>query len=230
MPSATGNDGTPPEMSEARLLAPWHAAGTLSGEERRELELLAKEDPEFALLLEGMGREARETVLLNESLGEPSQAVWERLSQSVAEAERAQSRSGLPVFLVSFKERAAAFLDGITKPQWQAVAAFALALCVIQAGVLVSFNRPAGTGKFSVASGPASGAKAASAFIVSFDDKAAMGEITGELSGIGAIIIDGPNAEGLYHLGLRDDTVQARDQAFNKLRSLPAVRLVLREN
>ncbi len=228
MPSAMENDGAPPGMSEAHLLAPWYAAGTLHDAERRELEELAGQDPEFAALLADMQREARDTVHLNEMLGNPPNAVWERLTRSMEEEQR-PSRLPLSNFGGSLKETLIRFLGQITNAQWQAVAAFAVALCVVQACAILYLSRPGETGKFSAASGPVIGGKDTSAFIVSFQDAARIGEINTALGEAEAVIVDGPNAEGLYHVALRNDTVQARDQAYAKLRSLPAVKLILRE-
>ena len=83
MPSAMENDGAPSGMSEAHLLAPWHATGQLDEAEMRELDELAKQDPAFARVLQEAKQEAEAAIFLNEALGEPPQAVWERVSRSI---------------------------------------------------------------------------------------------------------------------------------------------------
>jgi hypothetical protein len=228
MPSAMGNNGTPFEMSEARLLAPWYATGQLDEAEIRELEELAGQDPAFAKVLDEAKQEAEATVFLNEALGMPSQAVWERISGSIELETQNRSISRFAGVIGSFKDRIQGFLEQFAKPQWQAVAAFALAVCVIQAGAILYLSLQ-GPAKYGAASG-SQGAATRAAFVASFPDTATIGEVSKALDDAGAFIVDGPNAERLYHLGLRDDTVKAKDQAYQILRSSEAVKLILPEN
>ncbi len=52
MSSAMGNKDQPRDPGEAEMLAPWHITGKLDQAEAREVEELAKEDAEFARLIE----------------------------------------------------------------------------------------------------------------------------------------------------------------------------------
>ena len=92
MCSATGNKGKPRDLSEAQLMAPWYVTGKLDETEAREVEKLAKEDEEFAQLIEEVKREQKASTALNEAMGELPPAVWERLEQSVEQERREQSR------------------------------------------------------------------------------------------------------------------------------------------
>jgi hypothetical protein len=232
MPSATGNKGEPAGMSEAHLLAPWHVTGRLDEAEARELTELASEDLEFAVLLEEARREAEATISVNEALGTPPQAVWERLERSIAQERRPLSPAWLTGALGTAKTSVSSFLAGFSKPQWQALAAAAVAICVVQAGALVYLSsgdhQPA---KYVTASGAKTGAQAKHpAFLVSFSPNATIGEINAVLEDAGAIIVDGPNSDMVYHLSLRDDNVSAKDQTYAKLRSSSVVKLILPEN
>jgi anti-sigma-K factor RskA len=224
------NKDGPREMSEAHLLAPWYVTGKLDEDEARELDELAKDDPELALLIEEAKREAKATTALNEALGDPPQALWDRIERSIeaqTRAERSAQRAGL---IAGVKNSVSSFFGGLSMPQWQAVAAAAIGLCIIQAGAIgyLAYNggEPA---KFGVAGGPKTGAEAKSAFIVSFSDKATVAQVSALLDDAGLSIVDGPNADLIYHLGLRDDKVQTKEGAYQKLRSSAAVKLVLRE-
>ena len=93
MPSTNGKKGEPEEMSEAHLAAPWYVTGKLGEAEARELEELAKEDPEFALMLEEAKREAQADIALNESLGKPPPAVWERIERSIESERRERTKA-----------------------------------------------------------------------------------------------------------------------------------------
>jgi anti-sigma-K factor RskA len=230
MSSAMGNKGEPPEMSEAHLLAPWYIAGKLDEDEARQIEELAKEDPEFALLLKEASREAEASVSLNEALEGPPRAVWERLERTIEDESRARSQARWSGFLLSAKNSVSGFTAGFTKPQWQLAAAAALAICIVQAGTIIYLTQGGGTAKYTTASGPKTEARTkSSAFIVSFSDKATIGEISALLDDAGAIIVEGPNSDMIYRLALRSDNVAGKDEAFKKLRSSAVVKLVLPE-
>jgi hypothetical protein len=231
MPSATENNGKSPGMDETHLLVPWYAAGTLDEAEARELEKLAREDQEFAKLIAEAKLEFEASVSVNEALGEPPAAVWRRIETSIGEEKRSRRSLGLAEMVRSAGTSISSFLASLTVPQWQAVAAIAVALCMIQAGALIYL---AGGGeissKYQTASGPqAQGNAKRSAFIVSFSENASIGDISAALDEAGAVIVEGPNADMLYHIGLRDGKLEAKDQAYSKLRSSGVVKLILPE-
>jgi len=215
-------------MDEARLLAPWYVAGKLEDAEARELEELAKEDPEFAKLIVEASREAEAAASVNEALGGPPPGVWARIEKSIGQERQVRSGISAAERFHTLKASFSRFFAGLTMPQWQAAAIAAAALCVIQAGAIVYLSG-AGTApsKFHAASGPQ--AATHSVFIVSFSDEASIGDIGKALGEAGAVIVDGPNADMLYHLGLRNDTVQGKDQAYAKLQSSGLVKLILPE-
>src|SRR5512137_3009551 len=132
MPSAMGNKVEPGDMSEAHLTAPWYVTGKLDEAEARELEELAKDDTELALIIKEAKREAQADIALNESLGKPPQGVWERIERSVESEKRAAAASRRAGFIAGIKSSVSGFFAGFSAPQWQAVAAAAVAVCVIQ--------------------------------------------------------------------------------------------------
>ena len=215
-------------MSEEDLLAPWYVTGKLDEAEARELEALAKDDPEFAALLAEAGREQQAAAAVNEGLGKPSPAVWERLERSIEQESREAARSQRGGFFEGIKTTVSGFFSGFTTPQWQAIAAAAVAICIIQAGAIAYIAQERQPAKYGTASGPAS-VTTKRAFIVSFSDAATMADINTLLDDAGASIVDGPSADQVYHLAMRNDTVEAKDIAYKKLRASPAVKLVLPE-
>ncbi|MGO9543434.1 MAG: hypothetical protein ACLPPF_01360 [Rhodomicrobium sp.] len=231
MPSAMENNGKSSGMDEAHLLLPWYVTGKLEDAEAKELEALAREDAEFAKLIAEARAESQETVSINEAAGGPSASVWARIEATVEQEKRAQSSLRLPARVQSVKTSISSFFAGLGVPQWQAVAAAAVAVCVIQAGALFYLaGGDHGTSNYRTASGPGAqvGAKP-SVFIVSFSDSASIGEISKALDDAGAVIVEGPNDDMLYHIGLRDDTVAAKDRAYAKLQTSGLVKLILPE-
>src|SRR5260370_2839385 len=112
MSSDRVNKGEPPEMSEAHLLAPWYIAGKLDEDEARQIEELAKEDPEFALLLKEASREAEASVSLNEALENLPRSVWERLERTIEDESRARSQAPSSGFMRSAKTSDSRFTAG----------------------------------------------------------------------------------------------------------------------
>ena len=108
MPSAMGNKVEPGDMSEAHLTAPWYVTGKLDEAEARELEELAKDDPELALIIEEAKREAQADIALNEFLGSLPRACGSALNvrskaksaRRLPPGERVSSLGSSPPFRV----------------------------------------------------------------------------------------------------------------------------------
>lgn len=228
MPSATENDDG---MDEVELLVPWYVAGKLEEAEVRLVEDRAYQDKEFAKLIEDAKREAEAIALLNEAAGKPSPALWARIEKSAELDRQARTNPWLAERIAQLRDAVSSFFAGLSAPQWQAVAAAAVAICVVEAGAIAylsgSETAPA---KFHAASGPKAemGAKHP-AFIVSFKDTATIAEINKALGESGTLIVEGPNTDSLYRLGLRNDNVPAKDQAYAKLQASGLVTLILPE-
>jgi hypothetical protein len=231
MSSANEKNGKPPGMDEAQLLAPWFVIGKLDDAEAREVEALAKEDQEFANLIAEALRESEADVFVNEALGGPPPGVWQRIEKSIGQEKHAQSSLRQTARIQSLKDAISGFFSELTVPQWQAVSAAAVAICVIQAGALIYLSGAGQPGpNFHTASGPRTETGARNpAFIVSFSDKASIGDISKALEEAGVDIVEGPNTDMLYHLGLRNDNIKAKDLAYAKLQSSGVVKLILPE-
>ncbi len=225
MRSATENDDG---KDEAELLVPWYVAGKLEEDEARLVEELAYCDPEFAKLIEEAKREAEAIGTLNEAAGSPSSALWARIERSVELDRQTHSHAWSGERIAHLRGAVSDFLAGLSMPQWQALAAAAVAICVVEAGAIAYLSGSDGApAKFHAASGPK--AQAHAVFIVSFKDTATIAEINKALGETGTLIVGGPNTDNLYRLGLRDDNVAARDQAYAKLLESGLVSLILPE-
>lgn len=229
MPLATEDDGDFPGLEEASLLVPWYVAGKLEEAEVRQIEELAYRDKEFAKLIAEAKQEAEAIAELNEAAGEPSSMLWARIQQSAGHERK--TRLWLAGRIAGLKDTVSSFLTGLSAPQWQVLAAAAVAICVVEAGVIAYLAGGDSTpAKFHTASGPQAPVSAKhSAFIVSFWDTATIAEIGKALDNSGTVIVDGPNADMLYRLALRNDRVEAKDQAFAKLQASGLVKLILPE-
>jgi hypothetical protein len=226
MHSATDNE----DKDEAEMLLPWYVAGRLEGTETHLIEKLACQDKEFAKLIEEARHEAQAIAAAPGKDSSPPAALWARIEKSLEKEEKEQSRQRLAQRTASIKDTISNFFAGLTTPQWQGIAAVAIAVCVLEGGAIGYLAEGSAPAKFQAASGPKTAAAARhSAFIVSFRDAATIAEIGKALSEAGAVVVEGPNADMLYRLGLSDDTVEAKNRAYTKLQSSGLTKLILPE-
>ena len=71
------------ERHEIEALLPWHAAGTLSRRDADRVEQALAGDPQLARRYDLVRQELAETIHLNETLGEPSAGVMEKLFAAI---------------------------------------------------------------------------------------------------------------------------------------------------
>jgi anti-sigma-K factor RskA len=230
MSSAKGNNEEDQVLSEGQLLAPWFVTGKLDEAEAHALEKLAREDTEFARFIEEAKRERVAVAAASDALGTPSPAVWERIERSIGQEAPAGIRSQRATALRRLTASIAEFFEGFSVQQWQAAAAAAALLFLMQAATIAYLalhgNEPA---KFGVASGQKNGGALKPSFIVAFTPQTTVAEAGAILDKAGATIVGGPSGDGLYRLGLRDDSVASKDFALKVLRASPAIKLVLPE-
>jgi anti-sigma factor RsiW len=168
---------TAPEREDIESLLPWYAAGTLSRRDTARVEQALASDKELARRFEMVREELGETIIVNESLGAPSEparqpAVSFNLMSRVSE------------FMASFSPRTLAYAGG--------VAAIAL---LLQAGVIGKLVGER-TGEMGLASAPATKMAAPQGVValVSFAPQASAAEIAEFLNANKASIVGGPEA------------------------------------
>src|SRR5579862_5614648 len=122
------------DRREIEALLPWHAAGTLSQNERQRVEAALAREPSLAPQLEIARDEMAETIALNESLSAPSSHALEALFAKI-DAEPMRKAAPSPRRLGRIGEFFAS-LSPQTLAWSAAAAAFAL---VLQAGVIGDF-------------------------------------------------------------------------------------------
>lgn len=189
---------TDPKRGEIEELLPFYANGRISAADRTRVETALAADPDLAVQLELIREDMAETVLLNESLGAPSPRALEKLMAGIeAEPQEApmlaRARGGVMHWLAG--------LLAAQSPRRLAYAcAAALALIVLQGIALTGLVIDRGGGGFETASKTAQ--PDASHVLLGFAPEAKAGEIAGFLRRFGAVIVDGPRANGFYRLRL----------------------------
>lgn len=185
------------------LLLPWYVNGTLSAEERRQVEAYlersshARDEVE---LLRALRQQVKDEAVENS----PGELGLQRLKREIKQAEQAPAggdrMAGRTITVASF---------------WRPLAVAACLAVVVQAGVMV------GLGDFGGDVGPASGPTGLPPAVmqVTFAPDATEAEIRELLQSVGAVIADGPTALGIYQLRLVDAESTSLDEALTTLRA-----------
>jgi len=216
---------------DIELLLPWYAAGTLGPEETKRVEEALARDPALAEKLALTCEERDETITFAESIPAPSpklrDGVFDRIARieasrplGLADVGRAASRKARESGLVG---RLLDLVSGLA-PRTLAYAGIAAALLIaVQAGIIGSMltSRPGGE-IYGTASGPGTAAQVQEGTfaLVRFTPTAGMDRISAVLGDVGAAIVDGPRAGGLYRVRIAPKAVgnDERDRLLAKLR------------
>ncbi len=165
------------DRKEIEALLVFLANDTLEGEERAEVEAAVAADPVLQSDLEALKR-IRTEMQAEEFGRSPGEFGLARLMRDIDREKAA------PV-----QQQQAQ----VVRPRvWQAVAAAAVALMVAQ-GLFV-WNRGTGDDGFAVQPAGASD----DTITVAFKDGVSLTDVQALLTGLGAVIVDGPSALGLY--------------------------------
>jgi hypothetical protein len=194
------------ERSEIEDLLPWHAAGTLTPREARDVEAALVRDPELMRRFMLAREELHATVELNESLGQPSPRAAARLFEAIdAESGRKPAASG------GFAAWIGEFIASLT-PRQLAFSAVAGALAIVlQAGLIGALV----IGQRGQDSQQVASVDTDSDAFVRFSPGASASEIASLLEANRVSIVDGPRPGGLYRVRIaalpQDSSVQYRD-------------------
>jgi hypothetical protein len=198
-------------LGDLEELLPWHAAGTLDGDEAAEIERALAADPELARRFALVREELTETILLNESLGAPSARAMETLFRAIDQDRKVVHRVASPPLAT----RIAQFFSPRTLA-WAASAAAVIVL--LQAGVITRLVLQQHEGAappvqaaaattsdmptFETASAPivTRGLEVDSYALVRFAPQASIADINKFLDAHDAAIVDGPKAGGVYRV------------------------------
>jgi hypothetical protein len=187
------------------LLLPWYVNGTLSGEERRQVEAYlersshARDEVE---LLRALRQQVKDEAVENS----PGELGLQRLKREIKQAEQAPQSgdrmTGRTITVASF---------------WRPLAVAACLAVVVQAGVMVGLGDFGGGDTVDIASGPTGLPPAV--MQVTFAPDATEEQIRELLQSAGAAIADGPTALGIYQLRLVDAESTSLDEALTTLRA-----------
>lgn len=210
---------------ELEALLPWYATGRLNAAERARVEAaLAARDDLRALL--GLAEEDREeTVTLNELLGAPSAATWDRIAAAVAAEPRRRP----------LMARLAEFVGLGVEPNRGRLAwagAAAALVIVLQGGALVAML-PSEVAhndlnpRYGTASAPAAPSNGAQ-LLIAFAPDARVDQLAAFLAERHGTIVEGPRS-GLYKVRFGDKPLPKAetDALIQAVRASPIVKMAL---
>ncbi len=202
-------NATMDEREEIEALLPWFVTGKLAEAERVRVELYLAEHPDVARQVALAREESAETIAGAESFGVPSRASFDRLMVEVGRQERRQA--GLLQSFAPYLERIADWIGGFSRMQLGGLAVAAALLLAVQA-VTVTYLMTGGGATYQTASGPSDIAPARGTFaLVTFKPAATAQEITAMLAEVGAQVVDGPKAGGIWRVRLSAEPLAAAD-------------------
>jgi anti-sigma factor RsiW len=195
---AVNSENQNPEREKLLQLMPWRVSGRLDREQSAELQRALAADPELHERLAAMREEAAETIAVNEQLGRPSAASFDRLMAEIAALDDAAARRP------SLGDRIGAWLGWLSAPSRAPVwAAAAAVVIVLQAGAIgYMLSRDTSPGFETAAGGPQ--AVSGPHVLAVFSGDAKLGEINELLARFQTKIKDGPSVGGVYRIVFED--------------------------
>jgi anti-sigma-K factor RskA len=179
-------------------------AGTLDAENAAALQLAAQTDAALAAEI-ALRRTVREIGAEEAGQRQPDALLWTRIGRSIADLAPQERRAANDRDVVA----AQPFWARPLIAPWQAVASLALALVGWQALIAPTLTpaNPDDSAEYALA-----GEDRSASFVlrVAFVEAASEAELRALLQAVGARIIDGPSAVGLYDLAFDDAEALAR--------------------
>jgi anti-sigma factor RsiW len=195
-------------------LLPWYAAGTLSDSERAEVEDFLERHPEHRRDVAELRALVETEVMLSQQAPELDPGLFDKAMAEIEAYENARQPGAEP---------AAGWLDAlrswwtVTPSLSRAVMAAQFALLLGVAGLFLTLQQPPDSTTLGGTVEPAAGPRVS----VQFAATATEAAIRGALGEVGAEIVAGPSALGLYTIALPEDA--DAEAALGTLRANAAV-------
>jgi hypothetical protein len=187
------------EPSEAELLLPWYAAGTLNRREAAQVEAALAADPALAERLEWVRAEFAQEIYINEEAASPPDSDVKALFAKIdaLPARRPAMSASTP----ALADRIAEFFASLS-PRTLAWSSAAAALVIaLQAGVIAGIMfKEKSAGGYETASGKQTAPGDGAYVLISFQPQATASDIAGFLAANKLSIVEGPLGGGLYRV------------------------------
>ncbi len=197
---------------DIELMLPWYVNGTLSADERAQVDRYMRENPDMARQLDLVREEMDVTISENEALNPARSGALDRLLTRIDADDGPQREKDGGVAQYGWLS---GWLSAFNAPALRLAAVGAAVVIIAQAVVIGSLttggDRPT---TYETASGPSAVEDVVTdgtRLLVAFADTATAAQITTLLSEIEATVISGPRAGGFFEVRLSGAALSAED-------------------
>lgn len=195
---------------EIEDLLPFYHNGRISAADRMRVETALRANAELRRRLDLIAEEMEAAIALNEAVGSPSPRSLDALMAKI-EAEPKRVAQHIGAVKRSLMDRLGGVLAALSPKTLAYASAAALAVIAAQGVVLTGVIPGSGTGSQSYQTASAPAASEGSFVLVSFSPEAKAGAIADLLKSVGASIVEGPRASGLYRVRIGEKTLPAAE-------------------
>jgi hypothetical protein len=174
------------------------------------VETALRANAELRRRLDLIAEEMEAAIALNEAVGSPSPRSLDALMAKI-EAEPKRVAQLIGAVKRSLMDRLGGVLAALSPKTLAYASAAALAVIAAQGVVLTGVIPGSGTGSQSYQTASAPAASEGSFVLVSFSPEAKAGAIADLLKSVGASIVEGPRASGLYRVRIGEKTLPAAE-------------------
>lgn len=188
---------------DIELMLPWYVNGTLSADERAQVDRYMREHPEMAHQLDLVREEMDVTIAANEALNPAHAGALDRLLTRIDAEDGPQRETDGGLVGAGWL---GGWLSAFSSPALR-LAAVGAAIVIIAQAVAIGSLTTGGdrTPRYETASGPSAveeGVTDGTRLLLAFTDTATAAQITALLSEIEATVISGPRAGGFFEVRL----------------------------
>jgi hypothetical protein len=191
---------------EIEDLLPFYHNGRISAADRVRVEAALGANAELRRRLDLIAEETEAAVMLNEAAGAPSPRALDALMARI-EAEPKRIAQQVSAVRRGLMDRLGGLIAAFSPKTLAYAAAAAIAVIAAQGVVLTGVVPGAGPGSQSFQTASAPVASDGTFVLVSFAPEAKAGAIADLLKSVGASIVEGPRASGLYRVRIGDKTL-----------------------
>lgn len=191
---------------EIEDLLPFYHNGRISAADRLRVETALRANAELRRRLDLIAEEMDAAIALNEAVRAPSPRALDALMAKI-EAEPKRMAQQIGAVRRGLMDRLGSILAALSPKTLAYAAAAAVAVIAAQGVVLTGVMPGAGPGSPSYQTASAPSASEGSFVLVSFSPEAKAGAIAELLRSVGASIVEGPRASGLYRVRIGEKTL-----------------------
>ncbi|WP_051630677.1 anti-sigma factor [Afifella pfennigii] len=207
------------DREEAEALLPWYAAARLDEGEARKIARLLETDADLARQLALIEEDRLAALAAGEALPLPSPGAAERFMARLEAEERLAAQKSAGGAAPGWIARFGGFFQSLSPGQVAFAAIFLVAVVIGQA-VVISTQMAGEEGAiYETASGEGPAGAAGPAFLLAFQPRASMAEVSAFLAERGARIVEGPLAGGLYRVEVEAGEGESAEEILDLLKA-----------